>query len=342
MGTIIPINNTALRLPSYYSDDTVRKVARKVTVKGALRALDTFQAFKERFRTEEDVLHEIFVARIGTSETRCPGCGHQALLSYKRIAHTKQYQCKYCKSKVSPLKGTPIGGTHLPLDKVFECIWKMLTSGGHPVTGAEIQREYGWKISTAWALLHKLRKDWMGVINMSFAFDKYEEVEMDEVYITTEIPEGQKNEKLKRGPESQRQVKVFTISGRKSGVFKAIVSMEINTATAVAALHRAGVTQYNSIKTDEKSIYPRLEEYGFEHAACNHNKKQYVGDENAHTNTLEGGHALMKTGYIWVHKGITRKYVTSYLYETAFRLSVRNKSKMSVIDLMLENLSPLF
>jgi len=89
----------------------------------------------------------------------------------------------------------------------------LLTCTKKSFSASEIQRQLEHKrFQPIWEMLHKLRNV-MGKRDNEYQLSG--QVELDNAFITTLIPEDQKNEKLKRGAGSQKKSKVMVMTESK-------------------------------------------------------------------------------------------------------------------------------
>lgn len=332
--------NQSVPPPHFWSEETKQRIAKKKTAAGVAKQLNTAKVFFERFPDSDSVLNAIWHARLAKTNHKCPKCKQDTALYY-RVVGKLTWRCRFCHHRISPLKGTPLERTHIPLVTIFEIMYYMLNTK-HGLTAAEVSRMYGYKPYTTLKILHRIREWWI-LCNDTYYFFPYEALEMDEMHQKTVHP-GVKERKGKRtrGKGSKRLTHVLTITGRESGVAKAVKILEINSDSVKDAIKKFGITPNNQIKTDESNIYDYLKEAGFDHATCNHSNMQWVGPNNAHTNTNEGFHRMIKGSNDNVHLGVSRKHLERYLAETCLKFSTRHKLVLHIIDDLLNSLPKLF
>lgn len=76
------------------------------------------------------------------------------------------------------------------------------------------------------------------------------------------------------------------------------------------------------INTDESPSYSFAKDSFADHKAVNHKKGEYVRDD-AHVNTAESVHALLKRGIIGTFHHVSKKHLHRYLTEFDFRFNNR-------------------
>ena len=77
------------------------------------------------------------------------------------------------------------------------------------------------------------------------------------------------------------------------------------------------------ICTDDHGAYRNLNQLGFVHHAVAHSVGEYVKGR-AHTNSIESVWAVLRRSLMGVYHSVSRKHLTRYLDETAFRLHEGN------------------
>jgi hypothetical protein len=136
----------------------------------------------------------------------CPICGCKA--RYWK-SDKLCYECKDCHHRESIRKGTVMENSKLPFRYWFTAM-HLLTSTKHTFSALELQKQLGHKrYQPIWEMLHKLR-DVMGKRDGKYTL--MGNVEIDEGFFSTEIPDGKKGEKLKAGAGSQAKTKVLVMA----------------------------------------------------------------------------------------------------------------------------------
>jgi transposase-like protein len=136
----------------------------------------------------------------------CPKCGctHHFWLKNKL-----RYQCKQCGYRQSLRSGTVLENTKLPFHYRYVAM-HFLTGTKKSFSSSELQRQPGHKrYQPIWELVCKLR-DAMGKRDSKYKLKA--QIELDNAFITTLIPDNQKDEDLKRGAGSQNKSKVMVMT----------------------------------------------------------------------------------------------------------------------------------
>lgn len=136
----------------------------------------------------------------------CPKCNHT---EHYWKSDKECYECKHCKYRQSLRSNTVMHGSQLPFRYWFVAI-HLLTSTKKSFSASELQRQLGHSTyNPIWAMLHKLRLV-MGKRDAEYSLK--EVVEIDDGFFSTEIPEDQKDQPLKRGRGSQKKTKVLVMA----------------------------------------------------------------------------------------------------------------------------------
>ena len=124
-----------------------------------------------------------------------------------------QYECKKCGFRTTLRSGTVMHGSKLPFRYWFIAM-HLLTSTKKSFSAKEVQRQLSHKrYEPIWGMLHKLRQA-MG--NRDGRYQLSGQIELDEGFFSTEIPDGEKGKPLKRGRGSQRKTKVLVMAESKA------------------------------------------------------------------------------------------------------------------------------
>ena len=273
----------------------------------------------------------------------CPVCG--GIVHYWK--RDKQcYECKGCHYRQSLRANTVMHGSQLPFMYWFMAMF-MLATTKKSFSAMELQRQVGHKhYAPIWALLHKLRLS-MGQSELLYELDGI--VELDEGYFSTEVPEEQKDEPLKRGRGSQRKTKVLVmaetemptveeaVKARKRGQnkptkvgrIKMIVIDDLK-ADTIDPIASESISPESTIITDDSSSYTNFHKMFKEHHSQVIPKEQigkvlpwvHIAISNAKRTILD------------IFHDVKPEYLQSYLNEFCYKFN-RRYSRETLFESML-------
>lgn len=275
----------------------------------------------------------------------CRKCGHTEHYWKK---DKEQYECKKCKSRMSLKSGTVMHKSKLPFRYWFLAM-HLLTSTRKTFSAKEIQRQLGHKrYQPIWHMMHKLRKA------MGKRDDQYNlvgELELDDGFFTTPIPEAEKGEPLKRGRGSQRKTKVLVMAeselvdepkpgkkSRKVGHIKMKVMHDLKAETVNAIIDEQ-IEQESTIKSDDSTSYVDLSKKVKHHQAMVVLNKDiekelpwvHIAISNAKSWILSNFHKV-NTEYLQSYLdefcyNFNRRYMDSYLFDRLLLACVTSKNE---------------
>jgi len=255
----------------------------------------------------------------------CPKCGSKA---HYWLKGKLRYECKHCHYRQSLRSGTVMEHTKLPFLYWYVAM-HLLTSTKKSFSAAELQRQLGPKrYQPVWELCKKLH-DIMGKRD-----DKYKlggQVELDNAFITTLIPDCQKDEKLKRGVGSQKQTKVVVMTEstfvanskpdkkpKRVNHIKMVVIDDLM-ADTITNVVKEQVETETELTTDDSTSYTKLGEHVNSHQA------QVVKPEDL-TKILPWVHIAIgnvKRLLLDIHHHLTKEYLQYYLNEFCYKFNRR-------------------
>jgi transposase-like protein/predicted RNA-binding Zn-ribbon protein involved in translation (DUF1610 family) len=240
--------------------------------------------------------------QVGVHCAKCGGTDHY----WKK--DKEQYECKQCGTRTTLKSGTVMHKSKLPYRYWFVTM-HLLTSTKKSFSTKEIQRQLGHKrYAPIWHMVHKLR------LAMGKRDDQYilaGAIELDDGFFTTEVPEQQKEEPLKRGRGSQKKSKVLVMAEsemvvspkkgkkpRRVGYLKMKVIDNLkketidevvqNTISSKSSLHTDDSTSYVNlhrfVESHQKEVIPKAkigEKLPWVHIAISNAKRQLL---NSHHN----------------------------------------------------------
>lgn len=186
------------------------------------------------------------------------------------------YECKHCHRRISLRSGTVMQSSKLPFRYWFVTM-HLLTCTKKSFSTEELRRQLGHKrYQPIWEMVNKLR-DVMGKRDNKYQLSG--QMELDDAFLSTEIPQDQKDKPLKRGRGSQSKTKVLVmaestfVEAPKKGhkpksvnhiKMKVINDLKSNTITNIV---KEQVDKSAQLITDDSTSYYKLKEHVQSHEA---------------------------------------------------------------------------
>ena len=222
---------------------------------------------------DEQACIERFKAQRDQNGTVCPKCGSR---KHFWLKNKLSYECKHCHCRQSLRSGTVMEHSKLPFRYRFVAM-HLLTCTKKSFSASELQRQLGHKrFQPVWEMLHKLRNV-MGKRDGEYLLCG--QIELDNAFITTLIPEDQKDEKLKRGAGSQNKSKVMVMAEstlvenpkpdrppRKVNHIKMQIVPDLKADTASGVV-KEQVDYQSDIQSDDSTSYKKLNKVVKSHQA---------------------------------------------------------------------------
>ena len=219
-------------------------------------------ACRQKFKEERD--------KIGITCKRC-NCKDHYWLENK-----SSYECKKCHSRTSLRSGTVMENSKLPY-RYWLITIHLLTSTKKSFSTEELRRQLGHKrYQPIWEMVCKLREV------MGKRDDKYKlagQIELDDAFFTTEVPDDQKDKPLKRGRGSQGKTKVLVMcestpvdtpakgkKTKKAGHLKMKVIPNLKSAT-ITPIVKERVDGASDLTSDDSTSYGDLGQHVSTHTS---------------------------------------------------------------------------
>jgi transposase-like protein len=280
--------------------------------------------FNEHFPDEAScILH--FKALRDQKGVICPKCGSS---EHIWLRNKLRYECKYCHTRQSLRTGTVMQYSKLPFQYWYIAI-HLLTSTKKSFSASELQRQIGHKrYQPIWELCNKLR-DVMGKRDDIYHLSG--EIELDNAFITTLVPDGKKDEPLNRGAGSQKKSKVVvmtestTVKNPSTGKppkkvnhikMKVVPDLKADTTTNIV---KEQIDCQAELTTDDSTSYIQLKEHVKSHHA------QVVKTEDL-PKVLPWVHIAIgnvKRLLLDVHHQLKNEYLQYYLNEFCYKFNRR-------------------
>lgn len=127
---------------------------------------------------------------------------------------------------------------------------------------------------------------------------------------------------FKEGANAHVRLNIFyavVAMRERKGRMKAMAVDDADMATLHTKIHQH-VAAGSTLHTDEAGVYRGLGGLFFNHETVNHSEGEYVRD-GVTTNSVESVFAVLKRGLIGVYHHASKKHLSRYVDEFAFRLN---------------------
>ena len=276
----------------------------------APKVLTVFE-FHHRFGTDESCLAQLKTLRWGENLERfvCPACGHERgwWLSRRRLV-----ECRACHHQASITAGTVFHALRTPLWKWFWAAYQ-LAQDKKGVAALELRKQIGVSYTTAWLMLHKLRRA-MRDRNQGYVLEGL--VEVDDAYVGGEAegPAG-------RGAAHKTPVAVaveLDDAGKPRRV--AMATLAKVDGHSLKKFATQAIAKGSTLHTDGWGAYRTVAKAGYQHrvTVTGSGKKAAVTFPWVHT--FIGN---LKRMILGTHHSVSPKHLDQYLAEFAYRANRR-------------------
>jgi transposase-like protein len=248
-------------------------------------------------------------------QTRWPGgpvCGHCGGRKFYKIKDRDVYECADCGHQISLTAGTVMERHHAPLRKWFWAIY-LVAEDKRGISGVQLQKEIGVRYSTAWTMLHKIRKA-MGDRDARYQLGGI--VELDDTYF------GGPSEGEKRGRGTEKTLVEVALSldtqGRPQFV-KMEVIPDIKNETLTSFAER-NIAEGSAIDSDAYASYIKA----FKNSHYEYKSLKF--NPIAHPDHLKWLHRIIgnaKAFILGTFHGLDSLHLQSYLNEFCYRMNRR-------------------
>jgi len=283
--------------------------------------------------SDEDKAREFLESQLWPEGPVCPHCGEHG--GYKLTSHGATegkrpmrkgvYKCKGCRKQFTVRVGTIFEESKLPLRKWLMAI-HLMTSSKKGVSSHQLSRELDCTLKTAWFLSHRIR-ECMKLEPMAGMLAGV--VEADECYI------GGKPRRKNNGPRpgirgagTPKEPVSVLVERDGTAICRPIPDVSHNELRREA---KHFVAQNSTLMTDDSSIYQgSSEHFAGGHHTVKHSRGEYARKLEsglvAHNNTAESFFALLKRGHYGIFHQLSKKHLSRYCDEFAFRWKHRKTS----------------
>ncbi len=279
----------------------------------------TIVEFSTQFNNDETCLKYLIDSRWPDGFV-CPHCYQEGGWWLKKYA---RFECKGCHKQVSPLAGTLLHRSHLPVHLWFWAAY-LVTTHTPGISAVQLQRQLGVsKIDTAWYLLHRLRQGMLNVERTPLVGL----IEADETHIG-----GPAKGKKGRGAREAKNktliggavevLNLFDKDGKpqkKAGRLRLQILKSAN-EIEIEKFVKANVALGSTIKSDGWAGYSSNALIGY------HHQREVQGTpQRAHelAPQIHQVFSNLKAWLLGIHHGVDPKYLQAYLNEFVFRFNRR-------------------
>ncbi len=286
---------------------------------------------------DEDAARDFLEQKRWANGVVCPHCNETGAYKLTPKADSKKavrkgvWKCKACRKQFTVTVGTIFEDSRIPLNKWLLAI-HLLCSSKKGMSAHQLHRSLGITYKSAWFMCHRIR---YGMTQEPLASKLQGTVEVDETYIGGKAKNMHKSEREKKiqGCGTVNKAPVVTLVER-DGRVKSQYMEQVAGDNLKAALLEC-VEQQAKIMSDESPSYSFAQNEFACHESVNHKQGEYVRG-NAHVNTCESVHALMKRGVIGVYHHWSKKHLHRYLSEFDFRFNARKITDAERTDRAIE------
>lgn len=301
----------------------------------------TFAAIK-KIASDEAACLAFFKAIRFSGGLICPVCDADEREGARFIHHRSRsglYTCTGCRRQFSITSGTAMHRT-LPLGQWLRAIW-LLASSSKGISARKLGEMLGLSYKVAWHLFHRIRTM---MSNRQISLTGV--VEIDEIYAGAPPRKrhggGPSGVPVGRGPRRPLVLTMVERGGRVA--FDRIAS---HSSVAIGRAAQPVLDPDATVMTDNLPAYRRAVK-GHEHLTVTHSAKEYVAHDaggsglDAHTNTAESVHGLIRRAVIGVWHWISQKHLDRYLDELSWRHNRRDDGHLlRIVDAIGHGGQPL-
>ncbi len=275
--------------------------------------------------SDDDAAREFLEAMRWPNGPVCPRC--KSTLAYRLTPRVESnrpvrkgvLKCKSCRKQFTVTIGTIFEDSHIPLSKWLLAI-HLLCSSKKGMSAHQLMRMLDLKsYKSAWFMAHRIR---YAMEQGSFANKLDGIVEVDETYVggkAKNMHASVRREKV-QGRGTVGKAPVVTLVEREGRVKS--IYMESVTGDNLKAAMKDCIVPTAQIMTDESPSYSFAQTEFATHESVNHGAGEYVRGD-AHVNTSESVHALLKRGIIGTYHHVSKLHLHRYLSEFDFRFNNR-------------------
>lgn len=274
--------------------------------------------------SDEDKARELIEKMRWPDGVICPHCKAEGAYKLTAKEGSKSpvrkgvYKCKACRKQFTVKVGTIFEDSHIPLSTWLLAIHQMCASKKGK-SAHQLHRELGITYKSAWFMAHRIRQA-MAQEPLTSMLSGI--VEVDETYVggkAKNMHASVRKEKI-QGRGAVGKAPVVTLVQRDGRV--KMMYMQDVTGENLKAAMKDCIVPTAQIMTDESPSYSFAKDEFAGHESVNHKAGEYVRGD-AHVNTSESVHALLKRGIIGTFHHVSKLHLHRYLSEFDFRFNNR-------------------
>ncbi len=284
--------------------------------------LDLFRLM-QKF-SDEDKAREFIESQRWPNGPVCPHCQSTSVYRLTPKAGSTRpgrkglLKCADCRKQFTVTVGTIFEDSRIPLRKWVIAI-HLLCSSKKGMSAHQIHRMLDITYKSAWFMMHRIR---YAMTQEPLASKLEGTVECDETYIGGKAKNMHKSvrEQKIQGRGAVGKAPVVTLVQRDGNVRSQY--MEQVTEANLKEVMKKHIHPSANIMSDEAAAYKNIGPLFASHESVNHSQDEYVRG-NAHVNTAESVHSLVKRGVFGVYHHWSVKHLHRYLTEFDFRFNLR-------------------
>ena len=267
-----------------------------------------------------------------------PACVHCAETVVTRLGgkagERGLFKCRACRKKFSVTQGTIFEKSHIPM-RTWLMAFAIMCSSKKGQSALQLQRSLGLgSYESAWFMAHRIRRVMRGEPLQRLMSGT---IEADEMYVGGKPRyRGKYSGGRRIGPPLTLKTPVVTIAER-GGELRAFC-MERVTAKNLRAVLAQHVDFGSRLMTDELKLYETVgKQFGGGHEAVEHSAYEFARKPDAHVNTCESFHALMRRGLHGAFHHVSRKHLSAYVGEFQQRWNTRKATDSERLEGLVES-----
>ena len=260
-------------------------------------------------------------ARLWPDGPVCPECGASDRITTRKAGF---YRCNACKDFDFTVRtGTIFGRSHIPLQKWIYAMYLLVTAR-KGISSMQLAKEIGVTQKSAWFMLSRLRE----ACGSDSDIDQLRgTIEADECFVGGKEANKHESKKQRLGRGPVGKTPILGIRERGGRTFAKVIKNRTIQEIQGEIFQRVEVG--STIYTDDHLSYSGMDGLFFRHDTVNHAAGEYTRGP-VHTNGIESVWAVLKRGLHGVYHQVSKKHLSRYVDEFAWRLNAGNVKRHSL------------